>query len=401
MSKDAFFSSLLREASTKRKKENIIAVVPEGGFRGNTKAAFLILSELIKRKRLDWKACWISSDGEMDLLVRNNFFSLSRDKERNAAADLFMRAKYVLYGTHALQDIDSWFWQSCRSSAKTIQLWHGIPAKQIAFELQKNMKNSYRFAGMASDCLSYDYCIPESPAVCSSYAKAFPSSILLPFGASRNDFLVRDDYDDLLYLGFDKNLLNKLKNIRNGSRIVLLSPTYREAGYSEEWFCVFIGLIERLAERSDCFVIVKLHPVHLVNHKEDSIKLKKLESKCERVFVASPNSDIYPYLKLADVLITDYSSVITDFLITGRPIVYFRPDEESYWKTRDKPMLSLYDENKVAPVFTEVGECVDFINSGDFDDYLDYGRLIARRLHANYGTGMAAESLLEFIVSSG
>jgi len=401
MSKDAFFCSLLREASAKRRKENIIAVIPEGGFYGNTKAAFLILSELIRKKRLDWRICYISSDEDKTILTKNGFFALSVEKDINAAADLCMRAKYVLYGSHAFQDVDTWFWESCCYTAKKIQLWHGIPAKQIAYELIANRETFYSFAGLASDSLGYDYCVPEGPAACSIYAKAFPSSMLLPFGAPRNDFLVRDDYDDLLYLIFDSETLRKIKNIKNSSQIVLIAPTYREPEYNEDKFFLLSSLIERLAASSDYFVILKLHAAHLNYHKEDLVRFKELESKSARVLIASPNSDIYPYLKLADILISDYSSVVSDFLIMGRPIVYFRQDEESYWKKRDKPTLSLYDENKIAPVFTEVGECVDFINKGDFDDYLNNSRLIARRLHANYGTGMAAECLLEFIVSSG
>ena len=38
-------------------------------------------------------------------------------------------------------------------------------------------------------------------------------------------------------------------------------------------------------------------------------------------------------LLAADVLVTDYSSVLVDFALTGRPMVFFTPDLEHYRAT--------------------------------------------------------------------
>ncbi len=347
MSKDAFFSSLLREASVKRRKENIIAVVPEGGFReggfrGNTKAAFLIFSRLIKEKQYDWKVCFISSDRDKSLLNKHGFFCLSTSGDKGEAADLLLRAKYVIFGNHDWQDIDSWFWQSCRFDAIKIQLWHGIPAKQVAYEVITQQSDMYKIASWAYEILGYDYCVTESPAVCSMYSKAFPSSTLLPFGSSRNDLLIRDDYSDMLFLGYDTYLVNHLNGEKSSKRIILVAPTFREPNYKDRKFYLFITLAEKLAQEKDVCVVIKLHPWHVYFHEHDLRRFKHLEVLHRNIIVVDPESDIHPLLKLVDTLVTDYSSVAYDFVITNKPIIYFRPDHDQYWESRDKPTSELY-----------------------------------------------------------
>jgi CDP-ribitol ribitolphosphotransferase len=48
-----------------------------------------------------------------------------------------------------------------------------------------------------------------------------------------------------------------------------------------------------------------------------------------------PNVDINDLLIISNVLITDYSSVFYDFLLTLRPIIFFAEDLEKYMEVRD------------------------------------------------------------------
>jgi len=41
-------------------------------------------------------------------------------------------------------------------------------------------------------------------------------------------------------------------------------------------------------------------------------------------------TDLYPLLREATLLITDYSSLMFDFLPLGRPMLFYRPDHERY-----------------------------------------------------------------------
>jgi CDP-glycerol glycerophosphotransferase len=56
--------------------------------------------------------------------------------------------------------------------------------------------------------------------------------------------------------------------------------------------------------------------------------------------------DINELMIAADVLVTDYSSVMFDFCVTGRPILFLTPDLETY---RDSTRGFYLDLEKIAP----------------------------------------------------
>ena len=46
------------------------------------------------------------------------------------------------------------------------------------------------------------------------------------------------------------------------------------------------------------------------------------------------NEDVMPWLGVADILISDYSSVMFDFMITKKPIIRFTFDKSEYLESR-------------------------------------------------------------------
>jgi CDP-glycerol glycerophosphotransferase len=60
----------------------------------------------------------------------------------------------------------------------------------------------------------------------------------------------------------------------------------------------------------------------------------------------SAHADIRDLYLAADALVTDYSSVMFDFAVTGKPIVYFMPDMEHY---RDVSRGFYFDITEEAP----------------------------------------------------
>jgi CDP-glycerol glycerophosphotransferase len=68
---------------------------------------------------------------------------------------------------------------------------------------------------------------------------------------------------------------------------------------------------------------VKLHP---------KSRIKQYLSKLlyDNIIVIDSLYDPYPFLKMADRLVTDYSSIYFDFLLTDRPVIFFHYDLEQY-----------------------------------------------------------------------
>ena len=61
-------------------------------------------------------------------------------------------------------------------------------------------------------------------------------------------------------------------------------------------------------------------------------------------FVA-PRTDLYPLLREASALVTDYSSVMFDYLLLDRPVLLFRPDHRDY-----QASSRALDERKLDPL---------------------------------------------------
>ena len=81
---------------------------------------------------------------------------------------------------------------------------------------------------------------------------------------------------------------------------------------------------------------MKLHPKSKVNER-----FMELQSKYIKVI--NPEYDPYPLLKLIDVLITDYSSIYFDFMLTNKPIIFFPYDLEEYLM-KSREMYFDYEE---------------------------------------------------------
>jgi len=63
----------------------------------------------------------------------------------------------------------------------------------------------------------------------------------------------------------------------------------------------------------------------------------------------SQDIDVYDVLPYASALVSDYSSLIFDFMLLGRPIVYYVPDLEQF-KTECRSMIFEPEEVAVGPL---------------------------------------------------
>lgn len=106
-----------------------------------------------------------------------------------------------------------------------------------------------------------------------------------------------------------------------GARLVLYAPTWTPGLSSADM------LGERAVDlicgaRDDITVVIKPHPVTIAHRPEWLDTWRALARSDPRVHLrADPAADIMPYLKRADILVTDTSSVIFQYLAVDRPIV--------------------------------------------------------------------------------
>src|SRR5699024_12015935 len=111
----------------------------------------------------------------------------------------------------------------------------------------------------------------------------------------------------------------KSVGIRDGQRVLLYMPTWRE---NEKSIFSELDLSRLKKELGDEWVV--LVRGHAMNSKSRSTF-----STAGIVDVSTVNDPAILYL-LANVLVTDYSSSMFDFTITGKPVAFFVPDIERY-----------------------------------------------------------------------
>lgn len=112
----------------------------------------------------------------------------------------------------------------------------------------------------------------------------------------------------------------KLENLPKDKKIILYAPTFSRKLTSVP---KIMNQLKRLP-REDEFFLIKLHDLH---NREERTFLKKLPQDRFRV-VDDPN--ITPYLKAADILVSDTSSVVYEFALLKSAIVLIEPKRTDF-----------------------------------------------------------------------
>jgi len=222
---------------------------------------------------------------------------------------LYGRAKFVVICDNFLPAA------SCQKRKETtvIQLWHACGAfKKFGYDTTDDIPKMYK-GNVLKNC----DCVTVSGEFCvSHYASAMrlPESNIKPFGVSRTDFYYHDK--------FKGNMQKRFWEIfpeARGKKVILWAPTFR--GNPSAPYLQGVQTIAELEEKlgSDWFVVAAVHP-HLKGKISTSIRT------CDML-----TEEMLP---VVDLLITDYSSIVFDFMIMEKPTVLFVPDVREYKKNR-------------------------------------------------------------------
>ena len=116
--------------------------------------------------------------------------------------------------------------------------------------------------------------------------------------------------------------------IPDGHRVILYAPTFRGDSVADATASDGLDL-RRLRDvlGDDHVVLVRLHPF-IRDHAPIDPALAGF------AIDVSDHADINELLLVSDLLVTDYSSVIYEFSLLGRPMVFFAPDRAAYERER-------------------------------------------------------------------
>jgi CDP-glycerol glycerophosphotransferase len=208
-------------------------------------------------------------------------------------------------------------WAVRRPEQTWVQTWHGAPLKRLGRDLARSPKavREYRRA-LGQRAENWQYLVSPGGFATPILQHAFSEEArVLETGLPRTDVLRGPDRDRLA-----QKVRTRL-GLSEGRRVVLYAPTYRDHLVSGDGYRVG-GLLDlavlRAALGEDYALLFRRHRLMVGAPVPDG------------VLDVSTFPDATKLLLAVDVLVTDYSSATFDFALTGRPLVFFTPDLETY-----------------------------------------------------------------------
>lgn len=260
-----------------------------------------------------------------------------------------------------------------RPETKVIQLWHGVGMfKKVGYSTvdNKNFGKSAKDREEYNQYRNYTHVTVAGEEQIWTFEDAFripkESGVYRPIGIARTDVFFSEDYYneqmELLYEAYPQI---------KGKKLILYAPTFRGAVAKAQAPDQLD--IRAMAEAlSDEYVL-------LIKHHGLCKQRPPIPEDLQNVFAFDMNTvkvlTIEGLLAVADILITDYSSVGFEFAIREKPIVFFAYDIEDYIDKRG--MYYDYEDITPGPVCKTTEEITDYIS--DIDNKFDPDEIKAFR----------------------
>jgi CDP-ribitol ribitolphosphotransferase len=274
-----------------------------------------------------------------------------------------------------------------REGTIAVQTWHASGAfKKFGYSVgDKGFGLDAATADRIRIHSNYDVCLIGSMNAAPAYAEAFGQPLerfRADLGIPRTDVLFGEERTAATIAS-----LRQRYAIPTDRRVILYAPTFRGQRVTEARFPTDLDLAllhERLGE--DHVVLVRSHPLV----QEDARPGASLGGFAIDV---SDHPDVNELLLVSDVLVTDYSSVIFEYALLGRPMLFFAPDLDAY--ERERGFYADYRSWVPGPVLETTEGVATALRAGSFD--LERVRAF-REASFEVADGHATERFIEGIV---
>lgn len=303
--------NLLRPACTLLPLNHTKAVCQSFAGRGYSDSPKAIADELLRR---NWSVYWLVKDRKEAESLPHGIIPLEAD---TPSAVYHMATARVW-----VDNCRKWGRLYKRPNQLYIQTWHGFPLKRIEGDAADTLDPEYLRAAKMDSSLC-DLFLSNSSFLTEIYRRAFwYEGEVLECGFPRNDVLFSPD----------RETLEKVRtglNLPSDKRLCLYAPTFRRDRGLSVYDMDYAQAVRALQKRfgGEWLILAKLHP----NVAEKSHELNL--PGC--VVDASSWPDIQELYIASDVLITDYSSVMFDYMHTGKPCFLYVNDLEAYRSDRN------------------------------------------------------------------
>lgn len=298
-----------------------------GGFSDNSKYLFIYAAEHYP----DIQVCWLSLNRQTVQRVRAlglpAYWVLSPIGAWKA-----LRAKYWFVNSYA-SDI-----MFCLSGGATIvNLWHGVGLKRCEFNIhdgvlaERFVKQTFKERFYHPESFRRpDWLVSSTEFQSTMFATAFriPLEKCLNVGYPRNGILLQPKEQVRAFVQkYEPQATAQLiDRMAQFDKVYIYMPTWRDS--QKNIFAQQMDLcqLSDILKKQNALLLLKPHPNTIV----DAIQ------QFDNVLLVDRTVDVYSIMPFTDVLITDYSSVLYDYiLMPDKDVILYLYDYDEYVRERD------------------------------------------------------------------
>ena len=277
-----------------------------------------------------------------------------------------------------------------REGSVHIHTHQGTPLKYMGADLldRRGARQNLDVPGMLRRADRWDHSLVASRYAERMWERAYPCHFTSArTGSPRNDVLVNAGPDD------GRPVRERL-GIPDGNTVVLYAPTRRD--YRRDGLVERVDLARLAADLGeDHTLVVRMHP-SLAGGPARGLGLSELHRRGV-VIDATEEPRVEDLMLASDVLLTDYSALMFDYVLLDRPVVLHADDWDTYTASRG----AYFDVTEQAPghVSRTHGELASLLASGTYRD--EEGARLRSSFRAGfceYEDGRAAERVVRTLM---
>lgn len=245
------------------------------------------------------------------------------------------------------------------SGTKIIQLWHGIGDAKTTYNSMNPIKKW--IVEIYSEIHHKSIWMTSSEHQKDNIHEYFKTPL-------KNIYVTGTPRTDAILEYRKHGYFEKLKNQYCNVKLIAYMPTHRKFGKNPYNILEQSELkkVNNFLRTNNMFLFIKPHPLEAYKYKDENTQYSNIIILLGELF-----SDTQAYLHYFDALISDYSSVVYDYLCLNRPIVLFTYDFQEFRKT-DMGLRDDYIELSPGPHCTTWEEvCRELNNAFIKDNYCE------------------------------